>query len=706
MLHLNLKTKHIVIMKSKFCLWVLLLVPFFGLDAQEKEASPFDFGRMWTFENPPTEWFQEAYDFDADEAWFDDVRKSSLRFATWCSASFVSENGLIMTNHHCSRGEAIKVQQESENFDVNGFYAASEADERKVEGLFVEQLLMVDDITEQVKAATASADSDANALELRSAALKSIEEEYANKAGWEGLRLQTVTFYSGGKFSIYGYKKYDDIRLVLIPENDLGFYGGDPDNFTYPRYNLDCTFWRAYDENGDPVNTSANYFEFNTDGVHDGTPVFVVGNPGRTERYRTTAQLEYDRDHRFKYLLTFLTNRRDRMLSQYDVMKNDEAKVREAQNLLSTINNLSNSIKAYTGIMGGLNNEEFRGRKAQMESKIQKASPGVTYWADLENEYAKLNPHAWAISHLGPSGLRGSAFLLMHELSKYKSALESDASDEDKEAAREAILGMAEGINNDDEKELLTILFNEIQSDIYPGDNTLQRMLDGQSIDAFVNGLFNDSKILKSKSDAEKCLSKDKNVTKSKDPLIKAADILVNRYNESVQAFQGSSAGRRALEAKIANQAFNVYGSSLPPDATFTLRISDGVVKSYEYNGTVAPVKTTYFGMYDRHYSNDKVFPWSLPEKWQNPPMELLSSPLNFVSTNDIIGGNSGSAIINKEGQAVGLIFDGNIESLPGNFIFDEEHNRSVSVHVGGIVAAMKYIYGADRLVTELMGGH
>ncbi|NNK90304.1 MAG: S46 family peptidase, partial [Saprospiraceae bacterium] len=423
-------------MKLKLYFLLLLCLPSVMVHAQEKEASPFDLGRMWTFENPPKEWFSEAYNFNADEAWFDDVRKSSLRFATWCSASFVSENGLIMTNHHCSRGEAIKVQKEDENFDKNGFYASNLEDERKLEGLFVEQLLMVEDITEKVNAAIANAENDAQLLELRSAALQSIEEEYGSKTGWEGLRLQTVTFYSGGKFSIYGYKRYNDIRLVLLPENDLGFYGGDPDNFTFPRYNLDCTFWRAYDENGKPVDSSANYFEFNTDGVHEGTPVFVVGNPGRTERYRTVAQLEYDRDHRYKYLLKFITNRRDMLLDEYNMIKDDEGMVREAQEQLSTINNLSNSIKAYNGIMGGLHNESFMGRKAQLEKSIKAGSPGLNYWSELENEYAKLNPHAWAISHLGPSGLRGSTFLLMHELANYKNALENEASEEDKNAVK------------------------------------------------------------------------------------------------------------------------------------------------------------------------------------------------------------------------------------------------------------------------------
>jgi hypothetical protein len=260
---------------------------------------------------------------------------------------------------------------------------------------------------------------------------------------------------------------------------------------------------------------------------------------------------------------------------------------------------------------------------------------------------------------------------------------------------------MANNINVEKEKVLMTVLLNEIKTDIYPGDATLDRVTGGVSIDAYVDKLFSDSDLLNGKAD--KVLSKEKNIKKAKDPLIKASEILVQRYNEAGAMFQASSAKRRVLESKIANQAFNVYGTSLPPDATFTLRISDGLVKSYEYNGTKAPIMTTYFGLYDRHYSFNQKFPWALPEKWANPPLELLKSPMNFVSTNDIIGGNSGSAIINEKGEAVGLVFDGNIESLPGNFIYDEEYNRTVSVHAGGIMAALKYIYKADRLVDELI---
>ncbi len=687
---------------AKYTLVALMLAVTVSLSfGQQKEASPFDFGRMWTFENPPVEWFQKEYGIKADKDWFKDVQMSSLRFATWCSASFVSPDGLIMTNHHCSRDVAVSIQKEGENFDKNGFYAATKADERRAPDLFVERLVMIADITDEVKAQTTKAETDADALALRREALESIKEKYSAMNGWKGLRLQTVTYYSGGKYSLYGYKRYDDIRLVLIPEYNLGFFGGDPDNFTYPRYSLDFTFWRAYDENGQPLNTKRHHLEFNPDGIEEGTPVFVVGNPGSTERYRTVAQLEYDRDYRYKFLHRWLSDRRDLFQEEYDMMKKDESKSQEAQELLGTINNFSNSIKAIGGIIGGLHDKELFDRKKQMERKIRAASPGVNHWDVLDSEYKKLLPHGWAVSYLSPSPINGKIFQLMHQLYGYKQMLGS-ASEEDKDKAKEDIINLSKSVEKKD-FQLLSLVLNEIRDHVYPGDNTVKNLLAGKSVDAFVKMLKHDSKLLQSEKDAAKCLAKDKNITKSKDPLIKAADNLIPKYMEAGNAFRGSSPKRKALEAKIANQVFNVYGTSLPPDATFTLRISDGIVKGYEYNGTTAPIKTTFFGLYDRYYSHNKTFPWDLPKRWQNPPMGLLKSPYNFVSTNDIIGGNSGSPVINQKGEAVGLIFDGNIESLPGNFIYDEEYNRSVSVHAGGIYAALKYIFKADRLLKELV---
>ena len=680
----------------------LAFILAFSLQAQQKAASPFDFGKMWTFENPPTDWFKEAYGFEADEAWFEDVRLSSLRFASWCSASFVSPDGLIMTNHHCSRDVSTEVQNDDENFDKAGFYAPTRAEERKVEGLFVEQLVQAVDITEEVMAYTKDAENEADELEKRAKALEAIQAKYAEMAGWENLRMQTVTYYSGGKFSLYGYKKYDDIRLVFLPELDLGFYGGDPDNFTYPRYNLDVTFWRAYDENGQAVNTSEHYLEFNPDGVHENEPTFVVGNPGSTERYRTVAQLEYDREYRFNQSLKFRTNRHDIMVEEYDQIKNDPAKEKEAQELLGNIFNLSNGMKAIGGILKGLHNPDLMGRKIEMENNIRTQSGGASHWDDLAASYETLKPHAWAINHLSPSGLRGKTWGLVHQLYQYEQSIASEASDEDLQTARTEILAATEGIDSPEEMRLFKLLLTELTEDIYPGNNSLKELMGDMSVEDYVTKVYKDTRFTNSKK-AEKCLKKTEKVKKDNDPLLQISRSLIPQYFAAADAFRSSSPVRRSLESKIANAAFQVYGTSLPPDATFTLRISDGTVTGYNYNGTVAPYKTTYFGLYDRHYSNNQETPWSLPEKWMDPPMEFLKAPVNFVSTNDIIGGNSGSPMINKKGEAIGLIFDGNIESLPGNFIFDEEFNRTVSVHAGGIYAALKYIYKADSLYKELV---
>ncbi len=696
-------------MKNLLLVWLMAFVCTitYGQQQPTETPDPFDYGKMWTFENPPKAWFKEAYNFEPEDKWFDDVRKSSLKFATWCSASFVSPDGLIMTNHHCSRDVVAALQQEGENFDKQGYYAKTLADERRAEGLFVEQLMQVADITDMVKDKISGAENDAQAMEMVQGALKAIEEEYATKEDWEGLRLQTVTYYSGGKYSLYGHKKIDDIRLVLIPELDLGFYGGDADNFTYPRYNLDCTFWRAYDENGKPLNTSENYFKFKAEGAEEGEPVFVVGNPGSTERYRTVAQLEYDRDYRYPMTYRFLKNRNDMMMADYNAMKDDPAREFEAQSLLNTIASVGNGMKAYGGIVGGLNDPELFGRKVAMENYVKSKSPGITYWDDLKTEYELLNPHGWAITHLSPSGLRGNIFLLMHQLFQYDQLVKTGGESEDVTAQKaklsEAILQMAPTIEDPAEIAKFKLLLSEIQADIYKGDMTLSKVLNGSDIDTYVNTLIDKTRF-KSVKKSEKCLKGDK-IAKDDDMMLKAARILVPRYFEAATTFQSSTPTRKALETKIANQVFNVFGDNLPPDATFTMRISDGVIKAYDYNGTTAPAITTYFGLYDRHYSHKQEFPWSLPARWtDNPPYELMKSPMNTVSTNDIIGGNSGSPLINKNKEAVGLIFDGNIESLPGNFIFDPAKNRTVSVHAGGIIAAMKYIYKADRIVNELNG--
>lgn len=675
--------------QKKWIVLVAVLLPFFGYSQKvSTEPTIFDYGKMWTFEHAPKDYFQKTYNFNADEAWLTASRKAALRFATWCSASFVSPNGLIMTNHHCSNGEMPKVMKEGEDFNANGFYANTLEEERKVEGLFVEQLLMVADITSDVK-------SQIDAGADQKAALKAVEEKYAAMDNWKGLRLQSITYYSGGKYSLYGYKRYDDIRLVFIPELQLGFYGGDPDNFTYPRYNLDCTFWRAY-EDGKPANTGANFFKFNADGIKDGEPVFVVGNPGSTERYRTVSQLEYDRDYRYNILLESLQLRHDELKKQYDQTPSPE--------LLDQIFGLSNSIKAISGILKGLHDPVLFGRKQKMEQMTRKGYNGEDHWAALEKYYADLKPYGAEINLLSPSPLNTAVVILGHQLNTYSDMAKSGASDEELATQKEAVMAALQAAQADGEQAKFVNHLNRLQKYASKDDMYLKELMGSKSPAEYAANLFSKSKLMNAEKVA-KALSP-KKIKKSKDGFVKMGRAFAAQYNKAATEFRASSPARKKLEEQVANAVFQVHGDNLPPDATFTLRISDGVVKGYNYNGTDAPVTTTYFGLYDRHHSNKHLgasSPWELPAKWKNPPMDLLSKPMNFVSTNDIIGGNSGSAIINSKREAVGLIFDGNIESLPGNFIYEPTLNRAVSVHAGGITAALEYIYKADRLVNELL---
>ena len=674
------------------------LIGFLAAQADMSKPQRFDYGKMWTFENPPKDWFKEAYNFTPEDKWYDDVRKSSLRFASWCSASFVSPTGLIMTNHHCSRDVVTALQKDGENFEKDGFYATTLADERRSEGLFVEQLIKVEDISKRVLEMMSKGKTDQEKNVWKDSAIAQINREYSLTDAWKGLRLQTVTYYSGGKFSLYGYKRFSDIRLVMIPENDLGYFGGDPDNFTFPRYALDCTFWRAYDESGNPLNTSENYYKFNINGAAEGEPVFVIGNPGTTERYRTTKQLEYDRDYRHPIQLTMMKNRHSLMMKEYEKSPNAD--------LLNDIFGISNGIKAYTGILGGLKTPALMARKKAIEDEVRSKTKisGEDPWTELEKAVAGLKKYASSITLLGPGGSKGKAVNLMHALAKYENTLSMPNNGPALEKLKGQIKELTKDLNTPKEKEYLATYLAELKQFEHPDNKFIDKVLDGKSAEVRADKMIEKSDLLNPK-DLDKLFEKSADkFKKADDPFLDASRILVPKFNEAVNAFQSTTPRRRALEAKIANNVFNVKGTNLPPDATFTLRLADGVVKNYEYNGTVAPVKTTFFGLYDRHFSYDGKFPWSLPSRWQNPPMELLKSPMNFIATNDIIGGNSGSAIINRNKEAVGLIFDGNIESLPGSFIYDDVSNRSVAVHAGGIYAALKYIYRADRLVSELTG--
>ncbi|MCB0497676.1 MAG: S46 family peptidase [Cyclobacteriaceae bacterium] len=669
---------------------LFLLVLFaFGASAQPpadlKNVQPgrFDQGKMWTFENPPVDYFKEAYGFVATEEWLEDARKSALRFASWCSASFISENGLILTNHHCSRGVVASVMKEGENFDANGFYAENLADERRVDNLYVDQLVKVADITSQVQGMS-SIEPDS--------ALKVVQKNYEAKDDWKGLHMETRIFYSGGKYSLYGFKRYSDIRLVLYPELALGYFGGDPDNFTYPRYNLDFTLWRAYDENGQPLHPQ-NYFEFNADGAKENELVFVIGNPGSTGRYLTMAQLYYQRDVSVPAVLSFLRDRVKILMTVADAIDD----VYKKDSVVNLAFGLSNADKAYTGRLDGFYDPVLMTKKEKKEDQTRAnvTTEGTDPWQALEKNTQIAEKYYAESLLLAPYGTRGKVNQLVNELYDYKNAMTSE-NQEAIDKAKEDIGKTLSSFDKSLERALYTALLEELNE--HSRQDYIAQLLGGKSPSDKTEELFATSLLLNDQDKFFKLKAK----KLDNEPLMQFAEVMVPKYEEASNEIKKLTKENKKFEEKIANLQFGLTGLSSPPDATFSLRLADGVVKGYSYNGTEAPYFTTYFGLYDRYYSHEKKYPWDLPAKWLNPSMDLLKSPLDFVCTADIIGGNSGSPVINAKQEVVGLVFDGNIESLPGYFIYDSTSNRTVAVHAGGILAALKYVYNANRIVKEL----
>jgi hypothetical protein len=674
------------------------------------KAGKFDTGKMWTFEYPPLDYFREEYNFVPTNEWLDHVRLSALRFATYCSASFVSADGLVMTNDHCARESVVQVQQEGESLNETGFYAETLEDERQVPGLFVDQLVLIKDVTDEIQSAIDNALTD----EERSAIKKNIISEIEKRESEASeLRCSVTSLYNGGRYSLYGYKRYNDVRLVFSPESQAGFFGGDPDNFTYPRYNLDCSFFRVYDEEGNPLKTD-NYLVWNQFGAEVGEPVFVVGNPGTTNRLHSVAQQEFTRDYLYPRVIDLLGG----LMNAYKVLM--EEKPEEKDELEVQYLSFSNSFKAYTGILDGLRDPVLMQRKRDFEKNFRNAvrnnsSLNAKYgdvWdklSEAHNELAKFT-HELYLTSFHP--LRTSQyFFIAMDLIDYANEMKLPEDQRSDLYQGEELSNTIESIFPEDfdysyNNKILEMQVNMLNNYLGTSHPSVKILTGGNSGNAALDYILKTSSIT-SKEKVAAFIEKGADaILNSDDPFIrfilatetkkKELQIMSQKLNSQIQSYN------EALGRAI----FEVYGTSIPPDATFTLRLADGVVQNFPYNGTVAPPVTTFYGIYDRYYSFNKEFPWNLPERWANPPKEFrLETPFNFVSTNDIIGGNSGSPVINIKGEVVGLAFDGNIQSLPGSFIFRTELNRTVSVHSAGMLEAIKNLYKATRLSNELLNG-
>lgn len=666
--------------------------------ADTVRAGKFDNGKMWTFDAPPKEYWKQTYGFEPTDQWLENVRLSALRFASWCSASFVSSKGLVMTNHHCSREVAMKVQRKGENFNENGFYAAKLSDERRVEGLYVDQLVKLEDITARVQQAMEKGKSDQEQIRLREAELAAIRKEYAEKEGWKGLELQTITFYNGGRYSLYGFKRYNDVRLVMLPELQLGYFGGDSDNFTYPRYCLDFTFWRVYDENGQPLQTS-HYFKFNPSGARPGELTFVIGNPGRTSRQFTVADLEFLRDVQIPAQLLMLTNQSAALKKVYQRTRSDS--------LLNVIFSLENTIKARTGALKALQDPYIIARRAAFENNFKAAATAQMpeaekIWetiAQLRKEYSALFP---AVLAAQPAS---TGFQLAQAI--WTLAPPTSADENTLKRMRNLVDNTTQPTELTLEAELLLADIVEMVALLGENHPTVKQLLKGKTPAEYAEYALRATKIYDVAFRNQLIEKGMIAVNDSEDPIVRMAALLMPRVLDANQRIPALNTALNAQRSKLAKLLYDLYGTTIPPDATFSLRISDGIIKGYQYNGTQAPAVTHFYGLFERNASFGQESEWRLPKRWvelKRTP-ELLSAPLNFVATNDIIGGNSGSPVINRNGEVIGLIFDGNIESLEGDYIYRSDYNRSVSVHAGGIMAALKYVYKAKRLVTELETG-
>jgi len=686
----------------RFMLHGLILFLFISLSVNAFSAP--DEG-MWTFDNAPIKQLQEKYGFTPTQEWLDHVRLASVRFMDGGSGSFVSPNGLVLTNHHVAMGQLQKISTAEKNYVAEGFYAATMDQEIKSPDLEVNILVSMEDVTKEVMKAIKTGMTDAEALKARQAAIAAIEKKSLQKTG---LRSNVVSLYHGGEYWLYRYKKYTDVRLVMAPERQAAYFGGDFDNFTYPRYDLDFAFFRIY-ENDKPVN-SEHYLKWNAKGAEENELVFVSGNPGSTDRLYTFAQLEFQRDFQYPMILKYIDKRLE-ILREYS-NKGQE----QARRALGQIFGLENGKKALSGELNGLLDEDLMATQKKAEDDFRKL---VASNPESQEKYGD----AWDIisktieqnrkvareqfyRRLIGSRMAGYATTIVRyvvEVNKKDADRLPGFHDSELDQLKFGLFSPAPIYRDLEQAMLLGNLKMSIE-ELGADDEFIQKVLNGRSPDVVVTELIDGTKLDDPEFRKSLIDGGEKAVKNCKDPLIVLARELDHKMREREKWNRDNiQSVLTAASEKIAKARFAVYGKTTYPDATFTLRLSYGTVKGYPMNGTKAPYKTTLHGLFDRSLSFNQQGDFTLPQRfWDRKDKLDLSTPVNFVSTNDIIGGNSGSPVINKNGELVGLIFDGNIESLSGRFMYDETKNRAVSVHSAYIIEAMKKLYDAEKLAEEL----
>jgi len=673
------------------------LALLFALSAHADEG-------MWTFNNFPRQLVQQRYGFLSTDAWLDHVRLSSVRFNNGGSGSFVSPEGLVMTNHHVGSECIQELSTPANDYIANGFYAASRDKEGKCPSLELNVLMSIEDVTSAVNSGLTQQTEAAARLASQRAAMARLEKECAEKTG---LRCDVVILYEGGIFNLYRYKKYTDVRLVFAPEAEVAFYGGDPDNFTYPRYDLDVAFFRVY-ENNQPAHI-ADYLVWNTTGLKEKDLVFVSGNPGSTDRQKTLAQLEFFRDVQLPAIVEFLQSRL-KILRDFSARGPEQARVAR-DNIFS----YENSLKVYINQVAALRDPDFTARRAAVEKSLRDAvaadlkmqrefggawsaiSAAQKAYAGFYSDYRVLRV---ALPQSRLYSLAASLVRLSTELPKPNAERLREYRDSNLESLKQDLFSEAP-VYPEMETVLLAQALSEFSAALGADHPLVNQVLAGRSPAQAAADCVNATK-LASVPERKRLFDGGKSaVDSSTDTMIQLARLVDPRYRQLRARFENEvQAVERANGSLLAQALFATKGTSLYPEATFTLRLSFGAVRGYTDEGHPRRWYTTLAGAYELHAG---VSPYNLPRRWlDNKKNVNLDTPYNFVSTPDITGGNSGSPILNQKGELVGIVFDGNIQSIANSFLYTEEQARTVSVHAAAIVETLRKIYGAEGLVREL----
>ncbi len=662
---------------------------------------------MWTFNRFPAEQVQKAYGFKPDQKWLDGVRQASVRLAQGCSGSFVSPQGLVMTNHHCVHECVEQLSTPKKDLVEGGFWAKTQKDETTCPDLEVNNLVAITDVTARVQKAM-EGKSDQAANEARKAEMSKIEKECATG---DDVRCDVVSLYNGGIYDLYKYRRYQDVRLVFAPELGIAFFGGDPDNFMFPRFTLDAAFLRVY-ENGAPAKIE-HYFPWSPAGTKEGELTFVSGHPGSTSRLQTVAEIESWRDFGLVPRLLYLAEIRG-ALTEY--AKRGKEQERHSKGMLFGV---ENALKAFRGEAHALFQPGLMAQKRAQEKTLRDRVMGdkamatqyggaweavakaQALWRQYQKRYTMLESRRGFSSDLYDQArtlVRASA-----ELAKPNEQRLREYNDANLPALKQGLFSAAP-IYDEFEIFRLSWSLTKLREALGPDDPFVKQVLGKESPEQLAVRVVKGSKLKDPKVRRQLFEGGAAAIEASRDPMIQLAKLvdpearaIRKKMEDEVEA-----PVKRAHE-QIAKARFAVEGTNSYPDATFTLRLSYGSVKGWEEEGKPVPPYTTFAGAYERHTGAE---PFALPKSWLDAKSKVdLATPMNFVTTNDIIGGNSGSPVINRDAQIVGLIFDGNIHSLGGDYGFDAKLNRSVAVDSRAIAHALEKVYGADRLAQELRGG-